>query len=330
VRVWELTRASCASRNLYFHTSNFTADNRYLILSSNRSGSWQLFRASADSGQLVQLTDEEGGAATACIDHLEPRRLYYWRGPEVIALDILDFKTRSVGTIPQPRAGGFQQPSLSGDGKWLALTKQVDAGNWEIGLMSTEAGEYRTVIRQGFRIGHVQHSPTDPVIFYVWETGGYAPQRTWLVNDDGTGNRPFYARTDPKTWLTPLKEWVTHEAWVPETGELTMINDKVGVMLVKKDGEARLVKEGNFWHASARPDGKFIVLDDMEGRLWILEAATGDLRMLATGLRGAVKTVHSHPSFDRQGHYVQFQSGRAHETVAVIDLRQLPEQFRAK
>ena len=52
--------------------------------------------------------------------------------------------------------------------------------------MHVQTGEYRTVITQGFRIGHVQYSPTDDSIFYVWETGGYAPQRTWLVDADGT------------------------------------------------------------------------------------------------------------------------------------------------
>jgi oligogalacturonide lyase len=248
----------------------------------------------------------------------------------VFALDILDFTARKVGEIPPPREGGIQQPTLSGDGKWMALGKQRDDANWEIGLMNTETGEYRTVLTQGFRIGHVQHSPTDPIIFYVWETGGYAPQRTWLVNADGSGNRPFYARTNPTNWFTPLKEWVTHEAWVRDNGEMTMINDKLGVMLVNKDGTARMVREGHYWHGAARHDGKFIVLDDMPGRLWLMETATGNTRLLATGLRDTVKAVHPHPSFDRAGRYVQFHTGRTRETVALIDLTELPAQDWAK
>lgn len=67
-------------------------------------------------------------------------------------------------------------------------------------------------------------------------------------------NRPFYAHTAPKTWFTPLKEWVTHEAWVKDTGEMTMINHKQGVMLVRPDGVARMMSKGNYWHAAARPD----------------------------------------------------------------------------
>jgi len=325
VRVWELTKGTNAADNLYFHFSNFTADNRYLIFISNRTGSWQLFRAEVETGRLVQLTDDpQVNASTACPDHTNARRLYHLRGAEVVALDILDFTTRKVGEIPKPHIGEFHQPTLSGDGKWLALGKQRDEANWEIGLMSTGTGEYRTVVMQGFRIGHVQHSPTDPLIFYVWETGGYAPQRTWLVNTDGAGNRPFYARTAVTNWFTPLKEWVTHEAWVRDTGAMTMINDKLGVMLVQKNGDARLVCEGDLWHAAARPDGKFIVADDNKGRLWLIETATGNKRLLATGIRDKVRGVHAHASFDRLGRYVQFHTGRTHETVAVMDLNDLP------
>lgn len=324
VRVWEMTTTG-VSDNLYFHFSNFTADNRYLIFSSNRTGATQFYRAEIETGRITQLTDFPANTARAiCPDHTNARRVYLIRGAEVIALDILDFTERKVGVIPKPYIGGFQQPTLSGDGQWLTITKQRDEQNWEIGLMNTKTGEYKTVLTQGFRIGHVQHSPTDPVIFYVWETGGYAPQRTWLVNADGTGNRPFYARTDPKTWFTPLKEWITHEAWIAGTGEMTMINDKQGAMIVAKDGTARMIREGDYWHVAARHDGKFLVLDDNKGRLWLMETATGNTRLLATGLRDTVRAVHAHASFDRLGHYVQFHTGRANETVALIDLRELP------
>lgn len=323
IEVVELTQRSHVADNLYFHFSNFTADNRYLILVSNRTGSWQLYRVEVETGRIVQLTDDAAfSARTACLDHTEARRLYGFRGREVVALDLVDFTARKIGEVPPPDLGGFQQPSLSGDGEWLAMTRQRDEANWEIGLMRVTTGEYRTVITQGFRVGHVQHSPVDALIFYVWETGGYAPQRSWMVQADGTGNRPMYYRTDPKTWFTEAKEWVTHEAWVPGQGKMTMINDKVGLMMVNSAGQSEMIGRGNFWHGAASPDGALVVLDDMGGRLWLMKVADGSTLLLAAGLRDAVRTVHPHPSFDRRGHYVQFHSGRTHETVAVIDLRQ--------
>tara|TARA_B100002003_G_scaffold63580_1_gene58872 strand:+ start:383 stop:1519 length:1137 start_codon:yes stop_codon:yes gene_type:complete len=324
VKIRELTKPPAASDNLYYHFSNFTADNRHLIFACNLSGSTQIFRVDVDTGRLFQLTEGDGiNSRGACPDPNVARRVYHLRGPEVFAVDIIDFTTTKVGEIPPPRMGGYQQPTLSDDGRWMALMKKRDAANWEIGLLDLKTGKYKTVITQGFQIGHVQHSPTDPIIFYVWETGGYAPQRSWLVNTDGTGNRPFYVRTKPDSWFTPLKEWVTHEAWIRDTGEMTMINDRQGVMVLSKDGKSQMIREGHYWHAAARPDGKYLVLDDFEGRLWLMERATGNIRLLATGLRDKVK-IHAHASFDRLGRYVQFHTGNTHETVALIDLESLP------
>lgn len=320
LRIEEMTAPGSIADNLYFHVSNFTADNRYLLFVSDRTGTPQLFRAEVATGRIVQITDDPAiNARNALPDPVHASIVYLHRGAELLAVNIQDFTTRKIGTIPGPSIGGFGQPSLTADGKALTVTKQRDEHTWEIGLIDLATGAYRTVLTQGFRIGHVQHSPTDPLIFYVWETGGYAPQRSWLVNDDGTGNRPFYTPVDPKKWLTPLKEWMTHEAWVKDTGDMTMINDKVGVMLLKKDGSARLVRAGNYWHAAPRSDGKFIAIDDQEGNVWISETRTGNIRLLATGIRDKVR-VHGHVSFDRQGRYIQFHTGRTHETVALVEV----------
>jgi hypothetical protein len=62
----------------------------------------------------------------------------------------------------------------------------------------------------------------------------------------------------------------------------------------------------------AQPDGS----DDL--------LRLGNRRLLATGLRKMLP-VHAHASFDRKGFYVQFHTGRTHETVAVIDLRKLSD-----
>ena len=324
IRIHEQTGRNSRADNLYFHVSNFTADNRHLLFVSDRTGSWQLYKAEVASGRITQLTDDPRvNPRSTCPHPRDPARAFVLRGPTVLDLDLTSGSTCEIGTIPEPRIGGYQQPTLSHDGDWLTTTKQVNDAEWEIGLMHIATGEYRTVTRQGFRIGHVQHCPTAPLIFYVWETGGYAPQRTWLVQPDGSRNRPFYASTTPANWITPLKEWVTHEAWVPTGTHMTMILDKVGVLLVAPDGTWRLVREGHYWHAAASPDGRQLVLDDMQGRLWLCDVATGNVRLLATGVRG-VERVHAHPSFDRNGDFIQFHTARTHETVALIHLGDVP------
>lgn len=323
LRIVEITAEGVHADNLYYHFSNFTAGNRYLIFQSKRTGSPQIYRYAVDSGEIVQLTDDPAvAAATACPDPTEASRVYFMRGAELRALNVETFEQRVVGVIPGPGLGWHVQPTVSGDGKWITVTKRPDERTWEIGVIAAGTGEYRTVIRQGFQIGHVQHSPVSDAIFYVWETGGYAPQRSWVVRRDGSGNRPLYAPTDPQAWLTPQKEWLTHEAWVAGTGDMTMVNDKVGVMVVGENGAARLAREGRYWHASARADGKYLAMDDTQGRVWLAETATGNVKLLATGYRDKVRAVHGHLSFDRAGRFVQFHTGRRSETVALIDLTQ--------
>ena len=240
-------------------------------------------------------------------------------------MDLQTLAEKPVGEIPAPRIGGYGQPTLSHDGLSLTVSKQVDERNWEIGLMEIAGGRYRAVVRTGFRVGHVQHHPKEPLIFYVWETGGYAPQRTWLVNADGSANRPFYYSVDPKRWVTPLKEWVTHESWVRGTGQMTMILDKIGILIANPDGSTRLI-DGDYWHVAASPDGQRLAADDHDGRLFLVDPATGSRRLLAAGLRAGERSVHAHASFSGDGRYVIFNTGRAKKALAWIDVQALPRQ----
>src|SRR5450432_1013547 len=71
--------------------------------------------------------------------------------------------------------------------------------------MNLKTGEIKFIVNVGFGIGHVQSNPWMPgEIVFCWETGGKAPQRTWIVNADGTGLRPLYPEAP--------YEWITHEA----------------------------------------------------------------------------------------------------------------------
>lgn len=311
----QLTEPGHRASNLYYHFSNFTADNSNIILAVDG----QIYRSEVVGGALHQLTNEPGvSAAAACPHPTNARLVYYFQGSNLIELDIFSKARKTIGTVPEPSIGGHGQPMFSHDLKSVALSRQRDDKNWEVGLMDLATGRYRTVTSVGFRVGHVQHSPKDPLLFYVWETGGYAPQRSWVVNTDGSANRPFYYRTDPKQWFTPLKEWLTHESFIAATGQMTMIMDKVGIVLVERDGSNRMLAFGNYWHVAARPDGKFLVADDFDGRVWLIEAATGNTRLMATGVRRRNRATHAHASFDRLGKWILFNNSYEHDTVSLV------------
>ncbi len=336
IRICEMTTEG-AAQNLYFHAPNVTADDKYLIVDSDRTGQWQAYRADLKTGRIVQLTDVAGGIeakgqAPGVTPHrTDPRKVFYIakseaKAGEVFEVDVETAVSRRIGVLPPSSDNWYRQPTVSHDGRSLTFGFRSDQKTWEIGMMDIATGQYRVVLRQGFSISHMQHSPVAPLIFYVWETGNYAPQRTWLVNTDGTGNRPLYYRAT-KTWITERKENITHEAWVQKTGDMTMVSIKTGLYVVKPTGEYRLAVEGEFNHGAPDADGRRAVLDDAAGNLWLADLTTGKKRMLATGLQpGRFPGFHPHPTFDWKGQRVIFNTARNRKTVAVIDLSELPPE----
>ncbi len=83
--------------------------------------------------------------------------------------------------------------------------RHMGAGPSGIGKMDLATGKAEPVVAVHFKVGHIQGNPWHPgEVIFCWETGGKAPQRTWMVNADGTGLRPIYRETE--------HDWVTHEA----------------------------------------------------------------------------------------------------------------------
>ncbi|MCR4852218.1 MAG: oligogalacturonate lyase family protein [Prevotella sp.] len=83
--------------------------------------------------------------------------------------------------------------------------RNMGAGPGGIGKMDLTTGKAEPVVAVHFKVGHIQGNPWHPgEVIFCWETGGKAPQRTWMANADGTGLRPIYRETE--------HDWVTHEA----------------------------------------------------------------------------------------------------------------------
>ncbi len=87
--------------------------------------------------------------------------------------------------------------------------RRMGAGPGGIGKMDLKTGKAEPVVAVHFKVGHIQGNPWHAgEVIFCWETGGKAPQRTWMANSDGTGLRPIYRETE--------YDWVTHEAVISE------------------------------------------------------------------------------------------------------------------
>ncbi len=213
--------------------------------------------------------------------------------------------------------------------------RHMGAGPGGIGKMDLQTGQTEPVVAVHFKVGHIQGNPWHPgEVIFCWETGGKAPQRTWMVNADGSDLRPIYRETE--------HDWVTHEA-VISADELVIalmghrpINLKGG----KADGlesfafsddwgpsgtkeyptgiavvnmrTRELTMEGqvdgdNFWHVAGSQDGHWVAGDDFARELWLVDRHTKERILLTAGHKTTARD-HVHPTFKPDGTEIEIQS----------------------
>lgn len=219
--------------------------------------------------------------------------------------------------------------------------RKMGAGPAGIAGMSIHTGEIKYVVSVPFQIGHIQNNPWVPgQIIFCWETGGKAPQRTWIVNSDGTGLRPLYPEA--------TYEWVTHEAVIspdevamaimghrkiPNTaGEVTpgtpvsganpgqeaawgpsgTREKPTGLAIVNiKTREMTIAGQtpsgSGLWHVNGSADRRFAVGDDFERNLYLIDRKTHEMLLLTAGHK-TTAADHPHPTFSPDGTRIEIQS----------------------
>ena len=214
--------------------------------------------------------------------------------------------------------------------------RHMGAGPGGIGKMDLTTGKSEPVVAVHFKVGHIQGNPWHPgECIFCWETGGKAPQRTWMVNADGTNLRPIYRET--------THDWVTHEAVISadelviaiighrpiDNGKkkeiaglesFAMSNDwgpsgtkeyPTGIAVVNMRTR-ELTLEGqvpgdNFWHVAGSLDGHWVAGDDFARELWLIDRHTGERILLTAGHKTTARD-HVHPTFKPDGTEIEIQS----------------------
>lgn len=314
-----LTTSPAKDDKVYQTHPSWTADQAHIVFMSDRAGSNQYFAISTETGRITQLTNDRG-PSNAYLSHTK-NQMFYSSGREIWDIDIdavlqlgddaseSSFR-RKVADLPEnTQLSGTL--TVDSNGKDIYLGIQRD-NSWSLLALDTEQATFRKIIDLDFRVGHCQAHPTiSGLIMYCWETGGDSEQRIWVVRADGSGNGPFYKET--------YDEWVTHEVWWGADKALFTIWPKNDEMLRKPHGIAyvalqdrslHILNQKKYWHVGGDCNGKWAVGDTFEGQLYLVDAETGQAKLLTQGHRPKGATVHPHPSFSPDGSSVLFCSER--------------------
>ena len=212
--------------------------------------------------------------------------------------------------------------------------RNMGAGPGGIGKIDLVTGKCEPVVSVHFKVGHIQGNPWHPgEVIFCWETGGKAPQRTWMVNSDGSDLRPIYRETE--------YDWVTHEAVISEDELVIAILGHRSIALGERNMDTtgdwgpsgtkeyatgiavvnmrtrELTLEGqvdgdNFWHVAGSQDGHWVAGDDFERELWLVDRHTKE-RILLTAGHKTTAADHVHPTFKPDGTEIEIQSAMLSE-----------------
>ena len=241
---------------LYFTSSSLTADDRYLVLISDRTGHPNLFALDQHTGQEVQLTDNQEGYLKSYVYfdghpnrgfgkasvslHSPSGTLYYLQGDDICAVD-LQGRRRVLARVPAGQVTAFTHVSQDGtrlvvpttDARALEAERlvkgrpdyDIDERVQREGLVSTlhvydtrSGAELLSERVPQAWITHVQFCPTDPeLILYNHEwPADCGIRRIWLY-DGHTGQ---HIRMRDEGQGRRRQDWVCHEVWDKDGQEL--------------------------------------------------------------------------------------------------------------
>lgn len=200
VEVIRLTDNKGNTARPYFTQSLISEDGKNLLISSDRSGSWQLYNLDMTTGKMVQLTnDSDLSALTSCLDG-KKMVAYYWSGKVLKSVNLDSLKTEEIYKVPE----GFKPSilSMTSDGKFLdfAYSEELNlstvTGKIYSGMLETLYRRPTSVVMRvnveersamavwGERnwISHVNTSPVDnDIILFNHEGPWHLVQRMWVV-----------------------------------------------------------------------------------------------------------------------------------------------------
>jgi hypothetical protein len=264
-RIVQLTSHLSINHNLYFLTSSFTPDMKAVVFASYRAGAAQFFKAEFPAGDIIQLTDVEGGVhGYSGIIASDGSELFYTAGGAVRAVNL---RTLAERTLAEWDGASLGECSLSADGQFI-VTAMKRSGWSYLTVTRTDGSGGEIIFECPRTIIHPQFHPTDNnLIEYAQDP---AP-RMWLIRRDGTGNTCLYEHGND--------EFIVHETFLGETGDLIFTVWHYALKRMNlTTREISTIAAFNAWHIASNRAGTKVLCDTNHPDigLQLVDVATGE------------------------------------------------------
>lgn len=342
--VWQMTSYDAGAWATHFNTQSFTPDDRYLIFSSERTGSWQLFRVELNSGEILQLTNLRSLSSSSFTVHPNGEEVYFGFDGKLGRVNIY------TGEISSRE---FEEPVtfrrvISSDGHYTTVSS-YDGERSTIYLISLPDAEIEAKLHwpSGETLGtylewtgSISHTMINPG--YPWLVsflpGSTHAEETQYFDHQRDMSLPKKLRARVWIWdarngeVRPLVSMPyhysnTHESWSRD-GERFFFFQKHAPGWIPNH-IASVNKSGKDWqnhhsddtlrlgHGTPSYDGKWFISDGQNGGhnpLRLINLETGKWKDLcwpnASIYPGHSEQAHVHPSFSSSGNFVAYTSDK--------------------
>jgi len=320
------------NNHLYFNIESF-ADKDHFFFYSDRSGRMNLFEMSMQDGSMTQMTDEN--ELTQNSWHWpQLHTLWYMTKYDLKSLNTSTHEIRVLYTFPQGHPESF---AITSDGKYCVFganknpgfSANHSTGPYALFRLDLATKEIKQISPDlGFKISHVQTSPSDPRrVSYCWQhvydkgapgMVGNTPNRIWWNNIEGTDGGPV--------GIQEFGLHRTHEFWFPDGSHIGYSaryhfgphKGEQFIGIITPDGKENFMMPApvSSSHNQIFSDNRHWVSDLYDGLNLVLFTIDGKQIVKKEILYKHDSTMegqpsHPHPHFSPDGNYILFSTDKS-------------------
>lgn len=342
--VWQITSHDSGNVAVYFERQAFTADDRYLVFMSKRTGAWQIYRCDLQSGELAQVSPRPVESSSFTINP-DGKSVGYISDNVLYKTDVATLDEKVWFDFHGLLGGAARfSSSFSADARYTLVSTRTDSGPAIYRLDLNSGTLEHAITWWGERISHPLICPTNPdLITFVpgpdTQNDMSLPMekraRTWIVDMKTKKARPFLTmpygfRATHESWCADGSRFFfyrkTQPGWIPVSiGSVSQTGDDMKFYYTHD--EIRL------GHGISSADGKWFISDGQDSYynpLILINLQTGQETIVCWPNASIEKNGqfgHVHPSFSRSGRFVCYTSDVSGiPQVYVVPIGDLVEQ----